>query len=88
LIDFSQSLLGGPAGGDCLIKRTNRGLSSGKQPQSVKARSLLCYWAVTELEMSGADVAQKLKISNSAVSRSAVRGEIIAAELKFKFIEN
>jgi hypothetical protein len=38
--------------------------------------------------MSGADVAQKLKISNSAVSRSAVRGEIIAAELKFKFIEN
>jgi REP element-mobilizing transposase RayT len=63
-------------------------LSSGKQPQRVKARSLLCYWAVKELEMSGADVAQKLKICNSAVSRSVVRGKKIAADLKCKLIEN
>lgn len=62
-------------------------LSSGKQPQRVKARSLLCYWAVKELEMGGADVAQRLKISNSAVSRSVVRGEKIATDMELKLIE-
>jgi len=61
--------------------------SSGKQPQRVKARSLLCYWAVKELEMSGAKVAQKLKITNSAVSRSVARGEKIASEMNLKLME-
>jgi REP element-mobilizing transposase RayT len=63
-------------------------LSSVKQTQRVKARSLLCYWAVKELEMSGADVAQQLKVSNSSVSRSVVRGEKIAVDMKLKLIEN
>ncbi len=59
-------------------------LSSGKQPQRVKARSLLCYWAVRELEMTGAIIARKLKITNSAVSRSIVRGEKIAVDMNLK----
>jgi len=63
-------------------------LSSVKQPLRVKARSVLCYWAVKELEMSGADVARKLNISNSAVSRSVERGEKIATDMKLKLIEN
>ena len=42
-------------------------LSSVKQPQRVKARSLLCYVAVKELEMRGTDVAGRLKISKFAV---------------------
>ena len=63
-------------------------LSSVKQPLRVKARSVLCYWAVKKLEMSGADVARKLNISNSAVSRSLERGEKIATEMKLKLIEN
>ena len=58
--------------------------NSGKQPQQVKARSLACYWAVNDLEMSGMEVARKLKIGNSAVSRSVVRGEKIAADMKLK----
>jgi REP element-mobilizing transposase RayT len=57
-------------------------LSSGKQPQQVKARSLLCFWAIKELEMSGADVAQRLNVCNSVVSRSVERGEKIAADMK------
>jgi len=61
--------------------------SSGKQPQRVKARSLLCYWAVKELEMSGAKVAQKLKITNSAVRLSVARGEKIASEMNLKLME-
>jgi len=60
---------------------------SGKQPQLVKARSLLCFWAVKELEMSGADVAEKLKVCNSAVSRSVVRGEKIVTNMKLRLIE-
>jgi REP element-mobilizing transposase RayT len=61
-------------------------LNSGKQPQQVKARSLLCFWAVKELEMSGTEVAQKLKVGNSAVSRSVVRGEKIVADMKLKLV--
>jgi REP element-mobilizing transposase RayT len=63
-------------------------LSSVKQPLRVKARSVLCYWAVKELEMRGADVARRLNISNSAVSRSVERGEKIATDMKLKLIEN
>jgi putative transposase len=63
-------------------------LSSGKQPQQVKARSLLCFWAIKELEMSGTDIAQRLKVCNSVVSRSVVRGEKIAADMKLKFINH
>ena len=36
------------------------------KPEQVKTRSLLCSYTVKELEMSGADVAKKLKICNSA----------------------
>jgi len=46
-----------------------------------------CYWAAKELEMSGAKVAQKLKITNSAVSRSVARGEKIASEMNLKLME-
>jgi hypothetical protein len=63
-------------------------LSPLKQPLRVQARSLLCYWAIKELEMRGADVARRLKISNSAVSRSVVRGEKIATDMKLKLLEN
>ena len=62
-------------------------LSSSKQPQRVKARSLLCYWAAKELEIGGADIARRLKISQSAVSRAVARGERIAAEMDVKLTE-
>jgi putative transposase len=61
-------------------------LSSSKQPQRVKARSLLCYWAVKELEIGGAHIARRLKISQSAVSRAVARGERIAADMDLKLI--
>jgi REP element-mobilizing transposase RayT len=62
-------------------------LSSSKQPQRVKARSLLCYWAVKKLEVGGADLARRLQISQSAVSRAVARGEKIAAAMDLKLIE-
>ncbi len=62
-------------------------LSSSKQPQRVKARSLLCYWAVKELGMHGADIARRLRISQSAVSRAVVRGEKTASDMELRLLE-
>jgi REP element-mobilizing transposase RayT len=50
----------------------------GKQRKRVKARSLLCYWAVRELGLSLTELAQLLDISLPAVSYSVERGEEIA----------
>ena len=46
-------------------------LFPGKQTQRVKARSLLCYWAVKELGISTTSVASKLGMLQSSVSRTA-----------------
>jgi hypothetical protein len=62
-------------------------LAAGKHPQTVKARSLLCYWAVRELGMSGMDVARKLGLSQSSVSKSAKRGEKIASSQNLMLME-
>ena len=59
----------------------------GKQPVKVKARSLLCYWAVRELRFTMADLGQKLNISQPAVSISARRGERILAENGYSLMD-
>ena len=59
-----------------------------KQRRRVKARSLLCYWALSELGMTGAAVGRRLKMSKSAVSRAAMRGEKIASDMKLKLLED
>jgi putative transposase len=63
-------------------------LRNVKQRRRVKARSLLCYWAINELEMTGKAIGRRLKMSNSAVSRAAARGEKIAADMKLKLFED
>ena len=60
----------------------------GKQPVKVKARSLLCYWAVRELGVTMADLAPKLNISQPAVSMSARRGERIALENGYSLMDD
>ena len=62
-------------------------LSLGKSSKTVKGRSLLCYWANRKLGMTTIELAKRLHLSQSAVSRSAARGENIARENKFKLIE-
>jgi putative transposase len=52
----------------------------GKNREIVKARSLLCFWAVRELGISMTEMARKLHISTVAVSKSVARGEDIAKE--------
>ncbi|CAB1065945.1 hypothetical protein D1BOALGB6SA_10744 [Olavius sp. associated proteobacterium Delta 1] len=58
----------------------------GKQRRRVQARSLLCYWAARELEISMAELSRKLKISPSAVTLSVWRGEKIALDDGHKLI--
>jgi chromosomal replication initiation ATPase DnaA len=57
-------------------------LKPGNQPLRVKARSVVCYFAVRELGMSGTNVGHLLGIGQSAVSRASVRGERLAQELE------
>jgi hypothetical protein len=45
-----------------------------------EARSLLCYFAVREMGMSGETVGRMLNISRAAVSFAAGRGEVLVAE--------
>jgi putative transposase len=52
--------------------------SKGKQPKVVQARSLLCYWATSELGISQADLSQRLGLSPPAVSLSVSRGRKLA----------
>jgi putative transposase len=48
--------------------------SSSKQREVCRARRLLCYFAVSRLMISCADIARKLNISPSSVSKSVMRG--------------
>jgi hypothetical protein len=56
----------------------------GKQRDRVRAKDLLCYWAVIDLGMSMVDVARRLDITPSAVSYSVQRGEMTAKEKDYQ----
>jgi len=59
--------------------------SEGKYRSIVRARSLLCYWAVRELGMSMVSLAERLRISPAAVTQSVARGERLAKENNYQF---
>jgi len=44
----------------------------------LKAGSLLCYWAVRELDISMTELARRLNLSVAAVGSSVSRGEDLA----------
>jgi putative transposase len=58
--------------------------AQGKDPLTVKARSLLCYWAVRKLGFSATELSKKLGISQPAVSIAVKRGEKIAQTEKLE----
>ena len=62
-------------------------LSVCKYPQSVKARSLLCYWRVRELGMSTIELAKMLNLAQPTVSQSVIRGQKIAEEQELNLLE-
>ena len=60
----------------------------GKYPHIVRARSLLCYWAVRELGMRMSELSHKLKLSEPAVSLSVKRGMKIAEENQYSLLDD
>jgi len=60
--------------------------SYGKHRLTVKARSLLCYWAVRKLGYSATDLSKKLGVSQPSVSISVKRGEKIAKAGQLKLV--
>jgi len=60
-------------------------LCSSKVPKRVEARGLLCYWAVKELVISQGELAERLGVSQSAVSRATRRGEALVREYQYSF---
>jgi len=72
---------------EVMSMRIEKVMALGKSPQTVKARSLLCFWAHRKLGMTTIEIGKKLNLSQSAVSRSSLRGEKIARENRFELIE-
>ena len=61
--------------------------SKGRQKNRVKARSLLCYWAVREAGISLRALAKRLGISAPGVGYAVERGEAIVQENHFELIQ-
>ena len=62
-------------------------LLTGKQPLRVRARSLVCYWAVKELGMAGTEIAELLGLTQPAVSKAVQRGEKLASDYKLSLAD-
>lgn len=62
-------------------------LQEGKFRDVVRARSLLCYWAVRELGESMSSMPRRLNISTVAVSKSVIRGAEIARSEGFELVK-
>ncbi len=58
--------------------------AGGKQAKLVQARSLLCYWATSELGISQVGLSQQLRVSQAAVSLSVARGRKIASQNSYQ----
>jgi hypothetical protein len=61
--------------------------SKGRRKVQVKARDLLCYWAVRDLGMSCTSVAKHLEMSQPGVGYAVSRGEKIAKIHKYQLHE-
>jgi len=59
----------------------------GREKRRVKARSLLFYWAVRELGLSGTFLADRFKMSQPGVVYAVYKGEKIAKEHGYQLIE-
>ncbi len=62
-------------------------LRPGRYRNTVKARSILCYWAARELGMSTIELSKRLFVSQPTVSQSVKRGEKIVKDERFRLKE-
>jgi hypothetical protein len=59
---------------------------AGRYPDTVEARSVLCYWAARELGISTLELSRKLGISQPTASQSVKRGARIVKEKRLKLM--
>jgi putative transposase len=59
----------------------------GKERNRVRARSLICYWAVRHLGISLAELSRRSRLSLSGVSQSVKRGQKLANARDYRLIE-
>jgi hypothetical protein len=59
----------------------------GRQKRRVKARSLLFFWAVRELGLSGTFLGERFRMSQPGVVYAVYKGEKIAKENGYRLIE-
>lgn len=57
----------------------------GKEPAKVVARSLFCYFAVSELGMNQSELSRHLGLSTAAVSMAVKRGQKLVEERGYSF---
>lgn len=58
-----------------------------KVRKTVYARSVFCYWAVRKLGYTATDLAQRIGLTQPAVSISVQRGEALARERKLEILD-
>ncbi len=58
----------------------------GRYPDTVEARSVLCYWAARELRISTLELSKRLGVSQPTASQSVKRGEKIFKEKELKLM--
>jgi putative transposase len=56
----------------------------GRYPDTVEARSVLCYWTARELGISTLELSKRVGILQPTVSQSAKRSEKIVKEKQLK----
>ena len=59
----------------------------GRQKTRAEARSLLFYWAVRELGLSGTSLAKRFEMSQPGVVYAVNKGEKIVKEKNYQFPE-
>jgi len=58
----------------------------GRYPETVEARSVLCYWAVREPGITTLELSKRLAVSQPTASQSVKRGEKIVKEKQLKLM--
>jgi len=61
-------------------------INPSRQAHRVKARSIVCYWAIQELGLKGTEVGTILSLSQPAVCRAVGRGEKLASEMQISLL--
>jgi len=60
---------------------------SGRYPDVVAARSLLCYWGHRELGISTVELARRLGLTQAAISQAVARGATISRAKQLRMAE-